>query len=79
IEPIASIIWLAAFAIFIGSFIHALKSSATDARIYKSLTGIPRFIFYQLISLTKIYNANKRSVTTRHFHDKTNDAENLIR
>lgn len=67
-NPAISIIWLISFISFIVSFTIALLSSETDKRIYKSLIGIPRFIFYQLISLTKIRKANIHSVSTKHHH-----------
>lgn len=66
--PVVSLIWLAAFATFVACFVVALSASNTDKRIYKSLIGIPKFMFYQLISLTKIRKANVRSVSTRHYH-----------
>lgn len=63
-----SMFWLLGFSIFTLSFIIALLASNTDKRIYKSLIGIPKFILFQLISLTKIRRANIRSVSTRHNH-----------
>jgi len=41
----------------------------TDPRIYRSLWGIPKFIFYQVLSLLRVKNANQRSVATKHFHE----------
>jgi hypothetical protein len=46
-----------------------VKSNA-DSRIYKSLRGIPKFMFMQVLSLLKMRSANKISVATTHFHDK---------
>lgn len=66
-NPILSVIWLIAIAIFILGFIISLRSSHTDRKIYKSLTGIPKFVFLQVISLFKAKNANKRSVATVHY------------
>lgn len=68
INPWVSLIWLVGFVAFVGCFVQALVVSKADKRIFKSLTGIPNFMFYQLISLTKIFKANKRSVATQHFH-----------
>lgn len=68
ISAVVSIIWLALFFIFSGCFIIALVVSKPDKLIYKSLIGIPKFIFYQVISLTKIRKANIRSVSTKHYH-----------
>ena len=70
IAPLLSLVWLAGLIIFIISFFIALKKSATDKRIYKSLYNIPVFIFYQIISLLKMRKANKYSVATQHFYKK---------
>lgn len=66
IYPLISVLWLLSFIIFTGFFIKALATSETDKRIYKSLLNIPIFMFYQIISLTKIKKANIRSVSTKH-------------
>jgi cellulose synthase/poly-beta-1,6-N-acetylglucosamine synthase-like glycosyltransferase len=66
VNPMISVAWLVAFASFIISFLTALTNSNVDNRIYKSLLGIPNFIFYQVISLTKAGKANQRSVSTKH-------------
>jgi len=58
------------FALFVVGFFTALLLSPTDKRIYSALSGIPKFVFYQVLSLLKAKNANKHSVATQHFHDK---------
>jgi cellulose synthase/poly-beta-1,6-N-acetylglucosamine synthase-like glycosyltransferase len=68
LNPFIALIWFLAFIVFIIGFILALAINNTDARIYKSLWGIPKFIFYQVLSLLKVRNANKHSVATKHFH-----------
>ncbi|HEY0056796.1 MAG TPA: glycosyltransferase [Pedobacter sp.] len=68
INMLAAGLWVVSLALFVFSFIISLRVSNADARIFVSLKGVPRFIFYQLISLTKIFSANKRSVATRHYH-----------
>ncbi|RYY36023.1 MAG: hypothetical protein EOP46_07980 [Sphingobacteriaceae bacterium] len=60
--------WLVAFGIFVLGFYLALAKSPTDRRIYQSLVNIPKFIYFQVISLTKARGANKRSVATQHYH-----------
>jgi cellulose synthase/poly-beta-1,6-N-acetylglucosamine synthase-like glycosyltransferase len=65
--------WILAFALFIFSFWVSLKISKADVRIYKSLTNIPKFMFYQLLSLMNIRKANKISVATRHYHATSDD------
>ncbi|OAQ38097.1 hypothetical protein A5893_14935 [Pedobacter psychrophilus] len=59
-------IWLLGFVLFIASFLLALSKSKADKRIYNALIGIPKFMFYQVLSLTKIRSANKISVATKH-------------
>jgi hypothetical protein len=41
--------------------------------IYRSLVNIPKFIFYQIISLLKVRSADKISVATEHSHKKNLD------
>jgi len=68
INPILALVWLGGFISFVAGFIISLKSYDTDPKIYSSLIGIPKFIFFQLISLANIFRANKRSVSTQHYH-----------
>ena len=67
-NPFVAFIWLLGFVIFVMGFLLALAINKTDARIYQSLWGIPKFIFYQVLSLLKVRNANKHSVATKHYH-----------
>ena len=62
-------IWIIGFISFISSFFIALFNSETDKRIYASLINIPKFIFFQILSLTKIRKANSISVATKHVVD----------
>lgn len=74
LNPFAALLWALGFVIFIGGFMMSLIMSNTDPKIYKSLWGIPKFIFYQVMSLMSVRSANKRSVATKHFHaDKKKD------
>lgn len=59
-------IWIIGFISFIVSFFIALFSSETDKRVFASLVSIPKFIFFQILSLTKIRKANSISVATKH-------------
>ena len=68
VSPVLAALWIIGFLLFILGFYLALLKSDTDSRIYKSLIGIPRFIFFQVISLLKAKGANKRSVATTHFY-----------
>jgi cellulose synthase/poly-beta-1,6-N-acetylglucosamine synthase-like glycosyltransferase len=58
--------WLLAFTAFLLSFYIALRKSQVANIIYSSLWGIPRFMFFQLLSLFFVKSANKRSVATKH-------------
>lgn len=66
-NPFLSLLWALGFVIFIAGFMFSLLINKTDARIYKSLWGIPKFIFFQILSLLSVRSANKRSVATKHF------------
>ena len=68
--PLAAL-WIMGFLIFITGFYIALKKSDTDKRIYQSLINIPKFIFFQILSLLKARTANQRSVATKHFQNST--------
>jgi cellulose synthase/poly-beta-1,6-N-acetylglucosamine synthase-like glycosyltransferase len=71
INPIVALWWLIALSLFVLSFVAALVSAKPDAKIYRSLLGIPRFIILQLFSLAKSKNANKKSIATRHYYNNT--------
>lgn len=66
VSPIIAGVWLLAMICFVVSFGISLVSSNTDKRVYASLKNIPRFIFYQLVSLWNMRKANKLSVATKH-------------
>ena len=68
--PAMAASWLAGILLFITSFMIALRQSDTDQRIYNSLPNIPKFMFYQVLSLLKTRKANKYSVATQHFYKK---------
>jgi len=69
ISATAVVLWLLSFVLFIAGFFIALAHAKADAGIYRALIGIPRFVFYQVLSLTKVKRANKYSVATKHYHD----------
>jgi cellulose synthase/poly-beta-1,6-N-acetylglucosamine synthase-like glycosyltransferase len=66
--PVAAGIWFTGFILFVTSFIIALSGPKTDKRIKQSLISIPKFVYYQVISLLNARNANKKSIATRHRH-----------
>jgi cellulose synthase/poly-beta-1,6-N-acetylglucosamine synthase-like glycosyltransferase len=73
IAPAAAIVWLLGIVLFIAAFTVSLIYSDTDRKIYRSLLNIPKFIFFQVLSLTKVMRANKYSVATQHFHKVANN------
>ncbi|RYY25188.1 MAG: hypothetical protein EOP41_05315 [Sphingobacteriaceae bacterium] len=75
IVPAYNVIWLGAFAAFILSFFIALLHTNTNIRIYRALFGIPKFMFYQVLSLLKMRKANER-VATNHFYES--DMNNMM-
>ncbi len=75
INPAYVMIWLAGFGIFILSFFIALLHTKTNYRIYRALFGIPKFMFYQVLSLLKMRKANER-VATEHYYPS--EMENRI-
>ena len=72
----AVIIWISAFFCFVLGFVIALVHAKPDKKVYASLVGIPKFIFFQVLSLMKIRKANKISVATTHYHEQGIDEVN---
>lgn len=68
VNPLVAFFWLTGLLVFVAGFMISLWMNHTDPRIYRSLWGIPKFIFYQVLSLLRVKNANQRSVATKHFH-----------
>lgn len=67
------LIWAGAFVCFVLGFIIALVHAKPDKKVYASLAGIPKFMFLQVLSLTKAKKANKISVATTHVHTHSID------
>ncbi|PWG82172.1 glycosyltransferase [Pararcticibacter amylolyticus] len=68
ISPVHALLWAVAFMVFTCGFAISLISSETDKKIYDSLIAIPKFIYFQIVSLIYSRKANKRSVATKHYH-----------
>ncbi|MEI6584910.1 MAG: glycosyltransferase [Sediminibacterium sp.] len=66
IFPTQILYWVLAFVLFVVGFILSLLLSKTNKLIYRSLWGIPYFIFHQLLSLLKVSKANELSIATKH-------------
>ena len=77
VSPVSVLIWGAGFISFILGFIIALVHGKPDKRIVRSLVSIPKFVFFQVLSLLQVKKANKVSVATQHYSKKSiNDIDN---
>jgi len=79
VSTTAVLIWLFGLIIFVIGFYISLAKSDTDKRIYQSLINIPKFIFYQVLSLLKVRNANKHSVATTHYYNSETTENDKIK
>ena len=75
ISGVAVAVWLAGFLLFVLGFYMALAKSDTDKRIYQSLVNIPKFIYFQILSLLKSRKANQYSVATRGAQSTTENED----
>jgi len=66
VSPITALVWGIAFLLFVAGFFVALAHAKAETKIYKAMLRAPLFIFYQVLSLRKVRNANKHSVATKH-------------
>lgn len=69
LNPLVALYWLIGLCLFVFGFILSLLVSNTDKRIYQSLINIPKFMFFQVLSLLKVTKANQVSVATTHAVD----------
>lgn len=69
IMPYMLLFWLGTGILFLFVFFSALSYFKADEKIYQSLKGIPKFIFYQILAFTKVRKANKLSVATKHVEE----------
>ena len=69
----AALVWLISLIIFVTGFAIALVASKTPQKIYNALITIPKFMFFQVVSLMKIRSANEISIATEHYHTNTKD------
>jgi cellulose synthase/poly-beta-1,6-N-acetylglucosamine synthase-like glycosyltransferase len=70
VDQVFVAIWAVLLISYLVNFIIPLFQSGVDKRIYKALTHIPEFIFYQIVSLIMIKSATRRSVATRHLSSR---------
>jgi cellulose synthase/poly-beta-1,6-N-acetylglucosamine synthase-like glycosyltransferase len=66
VMPTMLFFWMFAILSFFTVFFYSLSYFNATKQIYSALTGIPIFIFYQVISLFKAKDANKLSTSTVH-------------
>lgn len=67
--PLVAALWAGAMMVFALGFVIALTHGNTPRRIYSSLLQIPKFMFFQVVSLASVSKANKKSVATTHYHN----------
>ncbi|WP_345949067.1 glycosyltransferase [Mucilaginibacter sp. PAMB04274] len=66
-------VWMLGFLLFVLGFYIALAKSDTDKRVWQSLINIPKFIYFQILSLLKARKANQYSVATRGSQSTTDN------
>ncbi|TSJ40747.1 glycosyltransferase family 2 protein [Mucilaginibacter corticis] len=75
--PAMLITWIVAVIIFVAIFYKAQGYFKASDSIYKSLRQVPKFVFFQVLALTKANKANQLSVATKHEDQSTiNDIKN---
>lgn len=68
-----ALIWMGGLGLFVLGFLLALRLANMPRSVYAALSGIPRFVYYQFISLLNSKRANRISVATEHSVVKTID------
>lgn len=76
-NSILATVWLAGLVIFVLGFFIALRFAKPDKRIYEAIRAIPKFVFFQMISLLKSKKANRLSVATRHYYDRKSGKDEI--
>lgn len=77
VMPTMLIAWVVGVIIFVAMFYKAQGHFKASDSIYKSLRQVPKFVFFQILALTKANKANQLSVATKHEHQSTiNDIKN---
>ena len=69
LDPIITGIWIFGLVCFVIGFFIPVLNPGTDKRVLQSLINIPKFMFFQVVSLMNVRRANKRSVATQHFNE----------
>ncbi|WP_316844652.1 glycosyltransferase [Pedobacter psychrodurus] len=71
-SPVLAAVIFCSLVIYVVSFMIPVLSKTTDIKIRRSLVFIPKFIFYQFVSLARSLFADKSNVATRHSLKKNN-------
>lgn len=58
--------WAIGLSVFVMTFYISLVINKADKRIFSSLKNIPKFVYYQFVSLIYAKRANQISVSTKH-------------
>ncbi len=72
-----TVAWLIGLVIFVMGFFIALHFAKPDKRVYKAIRAVPKFVFFQMISLLKSKKANRLSVATKHYHYRKTGKEEI--
>lgn len=73
IVPLHALIWFGLLVLFVIGFFWGLYKIKADKRIYAALIHVPKFMFFQVLSLLKVRKANQHSVATEHYHHHSID------
>ncbi|MGQ7853182.1 glycosyltransferase [Pedobacter sp. WC2501] len=65
-SQVLAIVILFSLIIYVISFLIPVLSKTTDKKIRKALVFIPKFMFYQFVSLARSIVSDKSNVATRH-------------
>lgn len=67
--PVMVVYWIFILINFLSLFFISLQYFKATKSIYRALTRIPVFVFYQVISLMRSKRANQLSTSTKHYVD----------
>jgi len=73
IAPAVALVWMGALFCFVLGFVIGIVHGKPDKAIVRSLVSIPKFIFFQVLSLLRARRANQISVATSHLTDQEHE------
>lgn len=77
LQPLMSLVMVAALAIFAGNILLSLYLSKVPKAIWKTIWGLPFFVFRQVTALFKMGNPNKNFKHTEH--DRTYTIDDILK